>query len=482
MAISLQADSTQPRGYISIDGVQGVTVTQTGLSASSITTSSGSVDVRIRSLSSVSTALSGRSLSRSFENSGDGPQGRFIFIDSTLGNDSTADGTSSRPFQTILAAAEFWASNCETRGQGVVFKLVGTAAAPRTYKGCHLYFNPGRVSVSGATAKDPGVLASLGTGDPATYMSRDRTIFFQGNVEEPQGVIIEPIFWRARGRPDTGQDRNFYNGNCLRIEAPGLAIIVEGITFRYNPVGRLPNYTGNDPLYNATMDYYAHVDFLNCQLASVGRCIMNGCYDSTSEPNPGYAKTTTQASKYMHGIGWYNCQYPRVRSLTVTGSLRYICKVSGGIGNDGLRFDNPGTITLQNNPRFLALFEVEYGAGFIVDWISNPNVQFFPYTSTTYPDFASGYSLTFINPTTTGACGTVRAGTEWQNRTFTNFNSFFASADPWIHFPSENSNPAFTWPTNTQRVQMVHQSNPGTTFYRYYAIADIPPNNTTRNV
>lgn len=413
--------------------------------------------------------LSGRTPTRAFYTGGTDDS---IWIDSGfLGNDATADGTPTKPFKTIAAAVTYYYKSVYPKGVAARFRLSpGTSTVPKIYKGAHVYLSG---CVFGSSVRNAD---NASIGNPYTYPGGDRTIYFIGDVVDPRTVVIEPIFSYSRG---TGID--YWNSHGLLIDAPEGSIVVQGISFRYNAVGNLPGYTGSNQFYNDKTDISHHLLLNHCHYARVEKCI----FEQMIDPNlydvmqAGWSwaggSISQPSAKYMLGIGFYNCRFARISEITVTGTMRYIAKSAGS----ELAFEQPGQITLQNNPRFYGMFEVEGGGVIICDKV---------YPGTGYND--PNYSLRFV-----GSCGSTitTGGKQWYNYTFLNFESKGitpgrGAIPQHITWPSQGATPAFQWPTNVTRRSMwvdTYYTQTGinnNVFYIYSDSGRTPGTGNPRNV
>jgi len=359
---------------------------------------------------------------------------RNIFIDSTLGNDSTADGTIGSPFKTIAAAVTFYLKNVWPKGVSPIFQLQpGTPTNPKVYKGAHIQIYPS-YSIGRALRQDD---APTNT-DPYTYYNADSTFYIQGyNTTDPSTVIIDSFFTVSR---TGGTGIVFYNAAGLKITAPKCDLVISNVTFRYNAVGNLPEYAGTDQLYNLRTDEASHLIVSDARVVVVKNCILRQMVDPNTY-DVDDPRTDTSSYKYMLGIGFYNCQYARLDdSITVSGTMRYIAKTS----RSELNFYNC-EIILQNSPRFLALFEIEYGGTLSISRASTTE-----------------WTLSF-----TGSCGTpitTTTGTKnWFNYIFVNYYSAqfggygHGFIPQGIDCPSQTSAYPLVWPNNTTSVELVHR-------------------------
>lgn len=392
------------------------------------------------------------------------PGGRIIYIDSLFGNDATANGTEARPFATIAAAAAFYGRRAGLYGAAPIFQLQGTTLQPRVYRGAHLYFNTSHTQVSVATRADNPTFNAPNMNFGTGY---DRTMYIRGNVNDPGGVIIESFFNKSRA-----ESLDFWNSHGLYVEYQGGALIVEGITFRYNAINNLPGYTGSNQFFSDKTDFAAHLSLNHMYYASVRNCVFGQMID----PNildVGYTQTATQASRYMYGLSFHNVFHPRISKITATGSMRYLVKC--GYAGDGIYFEPPGVIELQNNPNFYSFFEVELGGGIIID----PVTSFINNNLVT--PYEGNYTLK-INGTLSAPKTINRS---WWNFTYVHFEAGYTHPGGKINFlraPTQNSSPPPPWPVNTNYRSGIRMYD-NTYGYRFVPVNDAGAGyGTLRNV
>lgn len=361
-----------------------------------------------------------------------------IWIDSGVsGNDLTGNGTLSRPFKTIAAAVSYYSREVAPKGVSARFRLApGVPSGPKVYKGatCLLGQSTSAGSNSSRNRNAPTI------SNPYETYTGDRTLHFLGDPDNPDLIVIESTFTYARG---TNVD--FWNANGLLIDYPEGSVIVSGITFKYNAVGNLPSYNGSDQYYNDKTDKATHLTFSNCHYAKVDNCRFEQMIDSNNYDisEPGWTGTngliTQPSQKYMFGINFDRCYKARITEITIAGTMNYIAKSKAS----NLSFEVPGSITLENNPRFYSLFSVEEGGSVSIEQIWQGSLEGFTDTN---------YTLRF-----SGACAAplTSGGKRWYNYTFSNYETRFttssngASGPQAILCPSQGASPSLIWPTNT---------------------------------
>lgn len=228
------------------------------------------------------------------------------------GNDSTADGSVTKPFKTLIACLQYVYSGINFKGGAVSIRL-----CPGMYQG---------TTVSGMP---------VGTG---TAGIENNKIYIQGSSASTS-YISQFLY-------------NTTNWRHMQIEAAN--IYFEEVTFRYDPslpfVETAGPGTGFQTLYAVIFAYnHSTVTFANCTFEAVPMCL------TTANPQ----ETLT---RYIHLDNYTVCTIGNItinNFLNGTGAtttmgryfwISYRCRVN-----------MVGTVTLQNGPRFSAFCEPSQG-------------------------------------------------------------------------------------------------------------------------